>query len=111
MHYVRASNCPFYPFRRAHSRDIMRLLGLKPGGHLPPKGMFARRLPGVKKTSGESGQDLYLQMDILVWVKPVPPAEMLRFPWKSSTHRVMSMCPDCGRTVPVGRLFQHRCKP
>jgi hypothetical protein len=29
---------------------------------------------------------------------------------KSSAHRCMISCPDCGVEVPVGRTHQHKCK-
>ena len=47
-----------------------------------------------------------------MYVKPATPPVMntryygLRVP-KSSKHRVMAVCPECGKHVSLGRLQQH----
>lgn len=49
---------------------------------------------------------------VTVWVVPAKPPVMntryygLRVV-KSSAHRVMCMCSECGKTVSLGRLAQH----
>lgn len=83
---------------RAWSRDVMTLLGLRPGGHLPPEGMAPRSVQGIT-----------------IWVTPEP---MIRtfdraagIPIrKSPKHRVMARCPCCSREMSLGRLAQHVCK-
>lgn len=80
----------------AHSGDVMEMLGLKRGGHLPDEGMPARVIQGIK-----------------VWVEPTPGPKYDACwgrPRKSSAHRVMCECPDCGKHMSVGRLHQHVCK-
>jgi len=81
----------------AHSNYVRSLLGLKGTAKLPTAGMPSRIIQGV-----------------LVWVNPAPtprlgsttPARVI----KSSTHRVMCRCPQCGWEGSVGRLHQHKCK-
>lgn len=89
---------PSYDHRIAQSSAIMQLLGLKAGGHLPTDGMPPRVIQGVT-----------------VWVTPAP-APRWDDRWgkpvlvKSSKHRVMCRCPQCGWEGSVGRLAQHICK-
>lgn len=71
-----------------HSGELMEALGLKPGGHLPSLGMLPRKVQGVT-----------------VYVRPEDP-------WRRKTragmqHRVMVICPDCGRHISAGRFAQH----
>lgn len=72
--------------RQATAGDVLRLLGLRAGGHLPPEGMAERFIDGVR-----------------VYVAPVVKGDR-----RVRGHRVYAIC-DCGRHIPVGRLHQHRC--
>jgi hypothetical protein len=87
---------PARPSWSAHSGDIMELLGLRRGGHLPVEGMEPRYIQNIK-----------------VWVTPVSLVTTFRnaagIKHKSSKHRVMAECPQCARQMSVGRLFQHVC--
>jgi hypothetical protein len=82
--------------RNMHSDEIMKTLELKAGGHLPKEGMPIRKI-----------------QDIQVYVRPSydykknNPLIKVR---KSSTHRVIAICPSCGRHLSAGRLHQHICK-
>jgi hypothetical protein len=83
----------------ASSSEMLRMLGLRPGGHLPAEGMPPRLVDGIK-----------------VWVNASPPARY-HHGWsakpskvKSSAHRVMAECPACGAHLSAGRLHQHKCK-
>jgi len=71
-----------------HSHDVLPLLGLRPGEHLPAAGLPPRVIQGVK-----------------VWVA-MSAAPTGR---KSATHRVLAECPLCGKVLSVGRLHQHKC--
>jgi hypothetical protein len=80
--------------RIVQSRDMMRLLGLRPGAHLPDGGMEERTIQGVR-----------------VWVTHIvhhpdehPSRDRRRGP---RPHRIMCACSVCGKAVPFGRLFQH----
>lgn len=70
--------------RHAHAGDMMSLLGLRPGGHLPVEGMAERIIDGYR-----------------VYVAP-----KLR---TNRAHRIIAICP-CGRHIPAGRLHQHKCE-
>jgi hypothetical protein len=90
---------PDVPQWNAHSIHVMRMLGLRPGGHLPAEGMPVRVIQGIK-----------------VWVTPYVARTYVE-PWsgmarrvKSSKHRVMAECPHCGKHLSAGRLHQHKCK-
>jgi hypothetical protein len=84
---------------RAHANGMKTLLGLPYKAKLPKEGMEPRVIQGVK-----------------VWVTPfVPKMGIDRWSGKivkikSSTHRVMAECPDCGMHLSAGRLHQHVCK-
>lgn len=77
--------------RNAWSPEVMKALGLKPGGHLPEEGMSERVIQGVR-----------------VYVKPAENRREQGYR-KSSRHRVMAIC-ECGVHVSVGRLHQHKCR-
>ena len=86
------------PDIRYHSQMMLEALGLRPGGHLPPEGMPARIVNGVK-----------------VWVEPEPMTRTFNRAAgikvrKSSKHRVMAECPSCKRHMSAGRLHQHVCR-
>lgn len=70
----------------AHTSEVFRLLGLKPGSHLPPEGMPPREIQGIR-----------------VWVTPKPEGE----PRSVCSHRVLAECPVCKKHLSVGRLHQH----
>jgi|WetSurMetagenome_2_1015567.scaffolds.fasta_scaffold611830_1 hypothetical protein len=79
-----------YPNWNAHSSQVMEMLGLNRKGKLPDDGMPPRVIQGIT-----------------VWVNP----RIIRSDGrKSSTHRVMAACPNCGRTMSAGRLHQHTCR-
>ena len=80
----------------ANSNEVLPLLGLKAGGHLPVEGMPPRKIQGIT-----------------VWVEPAPTPDLtmardytLRRV-KSSKHRVMAECPVCRKHMSLGRLQQH----
>lgn len=78
-----------FPHRTAHNRDLLLLLG-QAGTKWPDAGLPTTVVQGVK-----------------VWVAPIT-----RVPGrKSSAHRVMAECTDCGAVMSAGRLFQHKCFP
>jgi hypothetical protein len=100
--------------RHAHSRDMLTMLGLKPGGHIPQEGIEAVNMVAHEFPSGKL-------VSILVWAKPRLDAANLPTlatdaqlklwkPRKSSAHRIMCRCPGCAETFSVGRLHQHVCK-
>jgi hypothetical protein len=66
---------------------MRQLLGVR---QLPPEGMAAREIDGVR---------VYVRAQ-----RPLRERERHR-----SSHRIMAIC-TCGRHVPVGRLHQHTCK-
>lgn len=74
--------------RPIQSGEMLELLGLRSGGHLPDAGMPERIIDGVRvyvrEKSDNGGK-------------------------KSSKHRVMAICPGCDRHISVGRLGQHVC--
>jgi hypothetical protein len=80
---------PTYPGRPVHSSTMLTLLGVT--GKLPPEGMAARDVQGVR-----------------VWVRPLPDAAPGQR--KRSAHRVRCACPGCGLKLSAGRLFQHWCE-
>ena len=72
------------PGRNMSHHELKQLLGL------PPK------LPKHAVAAMEVG-------NVTVWVNEARPGPL--------KHRVMCECPDCGATVPAGRLSQQKCKP
>jgi hypothetical protein len=84
--------------RNMWSGEMMKALGLKPGGHLPSEGLPEREIQGIR-----------------VYVKPATPTKITTnvfgtHIWKSSKHRVIAICPGCERHLSAGRLHQHICK-
>lgn len=83
---------------QASSSEMFALFGLPGQSKWPAQGMPMREIQGIQ-----------------VWVNPAPVKEV----WvngvsrrvKSSTHRVMAACPDCGRVMSAGRMHQHKCPP
>lgn len=71
-----------------HNSELMKLLGLRPGGHLPAEGLGAHEIQGI-----------------LVWVRPLSEMQPGR-----RRHRIVALCPGCKTIVPAGRLHQHKCK-
>lgn len=71
--------------RQATAGDLLAMLGLKAGGHLPTDGMAERLIDGVR-----------------VYVAPKVAGNR-----RVRGHRVYAIC-DCGRHIPVGRLHQHK---
>lgn len=76
--------------------ELMREFGIE-GGKWPAEGCKPRQIQGI-------------------WVHVLPADhKSLRKtdrhgnPRKSSTHRAIAACPDCGRAMSVGRLHQHKC--
>jgi hypothetical protein len=84
---------PLYPNQNAQSHHVKRMLGVGEKWNLPKEGMPPRLIQGIK-----------------VWVTPLPEMPAGRRT-KRSAHRVLAECPDCKRTVSVGRLRQHVCPP
>lgn len=81
----------------ASEREIKELMGLPK--KLPKTAVAPQIIQGVK-----------------VWVNAAVVKTRV-VPWsgktvnvKSSTHRVMAQCPQCGWTGSAGRLAQHTCK-
>lgn len=88
---------PRYEGRPAHTGDMQLLLAqahgnmaLVGGSKWPELGLPPVQVQGVK-----------------VWVEPFQRRPGVR---KSSKHRVMCECPNCGHVLSAGRLFQHVCK-
>jgi hypothetical protein len=71
-------------YGNAQSGEVLAMLGLKPGHHLPKEGMPVRKIQGIE-----------------VWVASSD-VKKNRF-----THRVMAKCPVCGKAMSAGRLHQH----
>lgn len=92
---------PEQPNRNAHAHHVYAMLGL-PGrsAKLPREGMEPRKLPGFP-------------MPITVYVKPIGEATFSLTPTgrtrRRQGHRVMAICPLCGKHVGAGRLHQHVC--
>jgi hypothetical protein len=63
-------------------------------------GIYDGKLP-------KTGREPILIQGILVWVNPQRPHSNGR---KTSEHRIMCKCPNCHKTLSVGRLHQHKCK-
>lgn len=84
-----------FPEYRAHSPDMMLMLAQ---AHQLPM-LYGNKWP-------EAGLPPTTVQGVLVWVKPFEPTPGK----KSSKHRVMCACPDCGAVLSAGRLFQHVCK-
>lgn len=82
-----------YGYANAH--DMYTLLGT-PQAKLPAEGIPLQLIDGVR-----------------VYVKPLPPPDPSLRPGGRRTRpfglRVMAVCDDCGRHVPVGRMHQHGC--
>lgn len=87
--------------RSAHYDEVRAMLGLPDGAKLPAEGMPPRRIQGI-----------------MVWVTPLMGPRVPRrvgrwgrvLERKSSRHRVLAQCPDCGKVLSVGRLGQHKCR-
>lgn len=83
---------------RAFAADVLKMLGIN-GKKLPPEAREPVIIQGVK-----------------VWVTPyVERIGVDRWSGKakrikSSAHRVMAECPNCGKHLSAGRLHQHKCK-
>lgn len=76
-----------------HNHHMMKKLGLTKQ-RLPDEGMSPQMVDGIK-----------------VWVTPrAEPMDRARGVRKSSTHRILCECPNCGHVLSVGRLFQHNCE-
>jgi hypothetical protein len=71
-----------------HSDEMLKTLGVE-GSKLPLEGLPQREIQGIQ-----------------VWVVPHVPHPNGR---KSSKHRVLCACPNCGRVLSAGRLHQHKC--
>lgn len=81
-----------YPGRNAHSSEIFQMFGVK-GTKWPDAGMPVRFFQGIA-----------------VHVLPVDHLSLDKKPGvKSSKHRVIAACPDCGKAMSAGRLHQHVC--
>lgn len=84
----------------AHNTDMMLLVAtahLASGVHVKFQGGSKWPDDGLPPTTVQG---------VKVWVKPI-----VRVPGrKSSKHRVMCECPECGQVLSVGRLHQHVCK-
>ena len=72
--------------RKASAGRVKELLGLSPTAHFPPEGLAPRMVQGAT-----------------LYVTPARNDGRRK-------HRVFAICP-CGRHVPAGRMFQHKCKP
>jgi len=81
---------PDHPNWPLWSHGLNEALGIK--GKLPPEGL----LP-PKEVQG-----------IMVYVNPLVGEKPAH--GKRHTHRVMAICPDCGKHMSAGRLHQHVCK-
>ena len=120
--------------RNMWSGEMMKALGLKPGGHLPDEGMPERSIQGIRvyvkpakpylsqrnyrlmvaELTSEHNSDQEIDHS-----KPHPPTALeiaLKSLWnkyrigKTSGHRVIAICPGCDRHLSAGRLHQHVCK-
>lgn len=85
-----------YPKYAAQSTEVKKLLGLE-GKPLPEAGMAPLHLPALR-SDGQARA-------VKVWVAPLARKIHIR----TSVHRVLCECPDCGWTGSVGRLAQHVC--
>jgi hypothetical protein len=71
-----------------HEWQLKEMLGLSRKAKLPAAGLPEQVVQGVT-----------------VWAKPLDPNRRQRAP-----HRMMARCPQCGKEMSAGRLFQHVCK-
>lgn len=83
---------PDYPNYQAWGSEVKKFFGLKPTQKWPAEGMPKRIIQGIT-----------------CWVLPGPAPSKV----KSSQHRTMACCPNCGKVTPIGRLKQHAkgCRP
>ena len=78
----------------ADSAAMLKLIGVT-GPKLPKEAIEPRYIQGIR-----------------VWVEPHVPRYSKRDPsveLKTSKHRVLCECPNCGHVLSVGRLHQHLC--
>jgi len=70
--------------RKAGAYEVKALLGLSPAAHFPADGLAPRDIQGAQIYVTAARND------------------------GRRKHRVFAICP-CGRHVPAGRMFQHKC--
>ena len=70
--------------RKAGADEVKVLLGLSPAAHFPADGLAPRDIQGAQIYVTAARND------------------------GRRKHRVFAICP-CGRHVPAGRMFQHKC--
>lgn len=78
-------------YRYANATDMYNYLGITQST-IPVEGMPERLIDGVR-----------------VYVRPLP----MKMSWARGRNwnglRVMAICDDCSRHMPVGRMHQHTC--
>ena len=91
-----------YSGHYADHDDIRQYLGFKRGAKLPLG--YTSSCTWLPLTDGRT---------TVMFVRPGNPAPEGPRRWsrKSSAHRCLVSCPDCGAAVPAGRTHQHKCKP
>lgn len=86
--FIASESNPLWP---AQEWELRKLFGV--GGKWPKEGCKLRFIQGIA-----------------VHVLPADHVSLRRTDGrKSSTHRVIAACPDCGVAVSAGRLRQHKC--
>jgi hypothetical protein len=78
--------------RFMQSYELLPLLGISRGGHLPPEGFDPVEVQGIIFKCEPSMAPRYRNGRRV----------------KSSKHRVFYLCKDCTRWIPFGRAGQHR---
>ena len=99
MIYIPNAQHPTWP---AQSAEINKLLGLREKEKLPDAGMPVLHLPALQV---DKDRNVVASRAVKVWVNPIVRKVNIR----TSKHRVMCECPDCGMHLSVGRLAQHVC--
>jgi hypothetical protein len=89
---MRGFESPRFPGQRANTTDMFLLLGVTKQ-KWPDAGIPARFIQGM-----------------WVGVLPIDHVALGKVPGKRSVkHRVLAVCPGCGKSVSAGRLHQHIC--
>ena len=74
---------------KASSRELMEMLGY-PDGRVPVLGHTRITIQGIE-----------------VWITSLLAAQRTRTRVTAKPHRVMALCPVCGKAMSAGRLQQH----
>ncbi len=91
-----------YPRFLAQNIDFYTMLGAK-RQRWPEKGIKPKVLDCVR-LENDNGVKTEGTAKVLAWVTEQPYTGH-----KSSIHRVLCLCPGCGRVLGLGRLAQHAC--